>query len=1257
MNKTAVKNFAVWARNKLIEDVKNKAVALGITKDGIAKALPQSGRDIEFYDIGLAEPCKITGNAISQRRSLVDAINAKAAGSDYQTAYNFIMEEVAYTWFNRVIAIRFMEVNDYLPGRTRVLSAEGHKDKVEPDIAAAPFDTGLQFSDSEAQQIAQLKNENKLDELFRLLFIKQCNALNKILPFLFEKTSDYTELLLNLSVTDNDGVVRRLINDIPEEDFDIEQGGQVEIIGWLYQYYNTEPKNETFALLKKNVKITKERIPSATQLFTPHWIVRYMVENSLGRLWLEGHPDNALKQNWQYYLDEAEQEADVQKQLDEIKKEYVKLNPQDIKFIDPCMGSGHILVYAFDVLMQIYENAGFTARDAAQSILEHNLYGLDIDERAFQLAYFALMMKARQYNRRIFTSGITPHVYAIKESNGFNRAHLQYFGDGLSDLELEVAINEANGLLDDLKDASEYGSIINVNNYNWQLLRRFASNIKLQGQIGLYDMDGFDAAQGKLLNLIAIGEVLAQKYNVVVTNPPYMGSNGMNAKLAEYVKRNYADEKNDLFSVFVKQCTFMSKVNGFYAMITQPSILFLSSFEQLRKKLVTRQTIQSLLHMGRGIFGIDFGSTSFIIRKSTLPLYKGEYFRLHERTFQYIDPDDIKEIYLKAVKNPQYTFNFSNYTTDIVRKNDNIVSSSEKELKIRFSSYQANFSKIPGSPIAYWVSRDFLKNFQSMDNVGKYINPRIGLITGNNDRFLRLWTEVKFFRIGFNINDVQTSIDSNKKWFPYQKGGDNRYWYGNIEYIINWENDGYEVKFNNDYNGRVRSHNYNGEYSFITCLTWNSVTSGNFSCRFVPKGFLFDAAGPICKVLDKKNIYLFLGFLNTKISQIYLSIINPTINFHPGYIEAIPFSLKFIEKNRCLIEKLTNNNINLSKSDWDSFETSWDFKRHPLLPAVPKSALLSDCYQNWQTVCEQRFTQLKANEEELNRIFIEIYGLQDELTPAVADKDVTVARIYNSKEDIPESMKGNNYVLTRQEVVKSLISYAVGCMFGRYSLDAEGIAYAGGEWDASKYQTFTPDEDNCIFITDEAYAKDDIAELFGAWLKKVYGTEQYEENLKFVADALGNKGNSSREVIRNYFLTDFIKDHIKTYKKRPIYWLFDSGKQNGFKALIYLHRYNADTIGNLRVDYLHKMQRIYESEMERLQYTIENGTNAREVAAATKRKEKLQKQLKECRDYDEKISHLALARIELDLDDGVKVNYEKVQTAADGKKYQVLAKI
>lgn len=1248
MNKTAVKNFAVWARNKLIEDVKNKAVALGITKDGIAKALPQSGRDIEFYDIGLAEPCKITGSAISQRRSLVDAINAKAADSDYQTAYNFIMEEVAYTWFNRLIAIRFMEVNDYLPGRIRVLSAEGNKDKVEPDIAAAPFDAGLQFTDAETQQIAQLKSENKLDDLFRLLFVKQCNALNKILPFLFEKTSDYTELLLNLSVTDNDGVVRRLINDIPEEDFDIEQGGQVEIIGWLYQYYNTEPKNETFALLKKNVKITKERIPSATQLFTPHWIVRYMVENSLGRLWLEGHPDNALKQNWQYYLDEAEQEADVQKQLDEIKKEYAKLNPQDIKFIDPCMGSGHILVYAFDVLMQIYENSGFAARDAAQSILEHNLYGLDIDERAFQLAYFALMMKARQYNRRIFTSGITPHVYAIKESNGFNRAHLQYFGAGLSDLELNVALNEANGLLDDLKDASEYGSIINVNNYNWQLLRQFANNIKLQGQIGLYDMEGFDVAQGKLLNLIAIGEVLAQKYDVVVTNPPYMGLSNGNAKLSTFAKNHYPDSKADLFAIFMERCHNFTKANGYQAMITQHAWMFLSSFENLRQKF-SHQDIINLIHLGVGTFE-DLNSkvvqtVSFVFRNSYTKDCISRFDRLFEKTGLYEDNKEKQKWLIQG----KHTF----YNT------------------------QANFSKIPGSPIAYWASENVIQAFSISQSLTSIIKTRQGLVTGNNDIFLRLWWELNFKSVGFNKESINEASKSKKKWFPCNKGGQFRKWFGNNEFVVNCENDGYSIKNFRDKFGALRSRPQNTQYYFQENLTWGTITSGNLSMRHSYPGFIAEhAAGMIPLLYWNETIKYIFALLNSNVAMLFLAFLSPVIRFTEGPVGLIPIIVD--NQNKKEISILVDTCETFSKSDWDSFETSWDFKEHPLVKWArdlwdatsiaatmnyyygyhPKvSCSLELCFMLWQGECNERFTQLKANEEELNRIFIEIYGLQDELTPAVADKDVTVARIYNSKEDIPESMKGNNYVLTKQDVVKSLISYAVGCMFGRYSLDAEGIAYAGGEWDADKYQTFTPDEDNCILITDEAYAKDDIAELFGAWLKKVFGTEQYEENLKFVADALGNKGSSSREVIRNYFLTDFIKDHIKTYKKRPIYWLFDSGKQNGFKALIYLHRYNADTIGNLRVDYLHKMQRIYESEMERLQYTIENGTNAHEVAAATKRKEKLQKQLKECRDYDEKISHLALARIELDLDEGVKVNYEKVQMAADGKKYQVLAKI
>ena len=1197
MNKTAIKNFAIWARNKLIADVSYDARLIGITEDGIAKPLPQSFGGTQFFDIGTAEPYSISGEAVRQRDKLIEVIQQKEKDTDYKTAYQYVIEEVAYTWFNRLIAIRFMEVNDYLPSHIRVLSSESGK--LEPDLVTTPFDAELPFTAEEEAQIFQLKQDNKLDEVFRILFLKQCNALNEILPALFEKTKNYTELLLSLSVIDQDGVVYHLIHDIPEDDFNIERGGQVEIIGWLYQYYNTEPKAAAFA---KNGKITKEEIPAVTQLFTPDWIVRYMVENSLGRLWVEGHPDCGLKEKWKYYLEEAQQEPEVQAKLAEIRKEYATLNPEDIKIIDPCMGSGHILVYAFDVLMQIYESAGYSQRDAAKSILEHNIYGLDIDDRAYQLAYFAVMMKARQYNRRILNGENTCHVYAIQESNSINRAHLKYFGAGMDDIEKNAAKMQLEGLLDTLTNAKEYGSILNVESYNWDLLRRFVAAEDTAGQISM-DSVGVEDTAEQLNRLIDIGETMARKYWVTCTNPPYAGTSNLSANVNNFVKKNYPDSKADLYAVFIERCRQMTVNNGFQAMITQHSWMFLSSFEKLREKMMLIETV-NMAHLGARAFeeigGEVVQTTAFVRCANHVNSYKGTYCRLIEPTSQ---------------QGKEKMF--------IVGEN-------------RYIANQDDFSKIPGGPVAYWVSDSFIEFFNEKYAFRNIATAKAGLSTTDNNKFLRIWYETNFLHIGFNYSNLEETKDCKFYFIPEPKGGSFRKWYGNLDYVVDWYDNGKHIRKAAE--GASGGRIVGSEYYFRKGLTWSDITSsGKLSVRYMPSGMIFNSSAPSCFCINDKWLFYLMAFMNSPIAKEYLKYLAPTYHFNAGPIEKLPVIID--EQNEEAVTKIVSDTITLSRCDWDSFETSWDYKKHPLFRNV---ATISEAFNQWQAECDDRFHQLKANEEELNRIFIDIYGLQDELTPEVEDKDVTVR-----KADL-------------QRDIKSLLSYAVGCMFGRYSLDVEGLAYAGGEWDSSKYQSYIPDADNVIPITDEEYLDDDIVSRLCAWLKVVYGADTLEANLDYIAKALGNKGSTSREIIRNYFLNDFFKDHCQTYSvtgsgKRPIYWLFDSGKQNGFKALVYLHRYTPDTIGNLRIDYLHKMQRVYESEINRMQDMMDHSENAREVAAASKRKDKLAKQLKECREYDEKISHLALSRIELDLDDGVKVNYRKLQTAQDGKFYEVLA--
>lgn len=1180
MNKTAIKNYAVWARRKLISEITYKASLIGISEKGILHPLSTSTDNIQFFDIGTGKPTEIVDAEIKQRESLIKRIKEKEATIDYKTALQFVIEEIAYTWFNRLIAIRFMEVNDYLPSGIRVLSSET-VGKVEPDMVTTPFDTDMEFSSYETDRILQLKDENKLDELFRMLFIKQCNKLNEVLPALFEKTADYTELLLPISFTDSEGIVSHLINDIEEEDFK----EAVEIIGWLYQYYNEERKNEVINIYKGTVK--KDDIPAATQLFTTDWVVRYMVDNSLGRYWIERNPQSKLHEKLEYFV--TPKNGQIQ-YVDE------KVSPEELSFFDPCMGSGHILVYAFDVLMEIYRESGYVDRDAAQAIVENNIFGLDIDNRAYQLAYFAVMMKARSYDRRFLTREIQPNVAAIIETN-----NLEIFTcEGVTNDAEQNSVGEY--LISAYKDAKEIGSLLTIEKYDYVSFNEYLNSISLTGQLTMDSDYWIQETLPAMKKLTIQAEIMSKKYAIVCTNPPYM--NKLEGQLKKFVVEKYKPYSGDLFSVFMYKNFDYCKPNGYSAFMTPFVWMFIKTYEQLRKYIIKEKAITTLVQMEYSAFEEATVPICSFVLKNESETESGLYFKLSD---------------------------FKGGMS--VQKQKVLEALANKACGYFYETSEENFSKIPGSPIAYWISKRFFEIFNEEDKLSEILTTRLGMATADNNRFLRLWSEIPYQKIGFNIPNREYAIKSGQKWFPYNKGGEFRRWYGNTELVVNWENDGAEIRdFKDEKTGRVRSHNYNLDYIFKKGLTWSALSSAEISIRKVETGFLFDDKGSSAFASDEFLNYI-IGYLNTKIVSKFINILNPTISFQPGNLSDLPFVINDVHKT--MVDELVNKNVLLSKSDWDSFENSWDFERHPLL----NGSNVRVAFENWEKACNERFNQLKANEEELNRIFIEIYGLEDELTPEVEDKDVTVR-----KADL-------------QRDVKSFVSYAVGCVFGRYSLDVSGLAYAGGEWDTSKYSSFIPDADNCIPITDEEYFEDDIVGRFVAFVKTVYGEDTLEENLNFIAQALGNKGGTSREIIRNYFIKDFYKDHVKMYQKRPIYWLYDSGKQNGFKALVYMHRYTPDTTGMVRVDYLHKMQKIYMSEIDRMTDMAENSNNGREVTQAEKRKEKLIKQLKETKEYDEKVAHLALSRIAIDLDDGVKVNYEKIQTGQDGKKLAILGKI
>lgn len=1168
MDKNAIKKFAVWVRTELIARVSLKGVEYGITETHIEDANADSvGGKV------------LTSEEKKQRQALIAEINAKG--------YKQVMEEVAYTWFNRFSALRFMEVNGYLPSHVRVFTDE--ENNFRPQIITEAIHLDLDGLNME--KVYELKEAEKTEELYKYLLIVQCNALNKILPGMFQRLSDYTELLLPDNLLREGSVIQQMIELIPEDDWK----DAVQIIGWLYQYYNSEKKDDVFAALKKNVKITKENIPAATQLFTPDWIVRYMVENSLGRLWLEGHPDvksqllpteeeqsayaagNRATEDtkWHYYLEEAEQEPEVQAQLAEIRKEYATLTPDHLKVIDPCSGSGHILAYMFDVLMKIYESYGYTTREAVASIVENNIYGLDIDDRAAQLAYFAVMMKARQYDRRFFSRGIQPHVYAIVESNNVDEFVVNYFCNG--DMKLTAAMDT---IISELHDAKEYGSILTVTLQDWSALYdRFA---EIREDINMFR----DMALRELLPLAQVAEALAQKYDVVVTNPPYMGNSSMSAKLLEFIKKYYPDSKSDMFAIFIESCRMMTKHLGFQAMITQHAWMSLASYEKLRYKLHD-MSIVNMAHLGARAFeevsGEMVQTTSFVFQNAKIKKREGVYCRL-------VDP------------------------TTATGKEEAFLAGNN-----RYNAKQDSFERIPGAPVSAYVAGDTMamlyEKGKTINDVGEV---KIGMGTGNNDLFLKLWWEVNNLTIDYTMQDALLIDSGSKKYYPYSKGGERKRWYGNQEYVV-WYDEAGQNQMK-----QTSGHRENGgyDYYFHKGMTWTYSTMAAFGARIMPEGFVFDVNGSSLFLPEKYYNYV-LCFLQSCVGRFIIDSTKSAFSIQAGTIRNLPV----IGETNDEIENLAKECIKISREDWDSFETSWDFKKHPFVTG--NFVTIKEAYEKWQLVTNERNDSLNQKERRINEIFIDKYELANELSPDVNIEDGTL--------HVPD--------LNRE--VRSFISYAVGCIFGRYTPDKDGVVYAGGEWDNSKYVSFAADKDNIIPICDDEYFEDDIVGLFVEFVKAVYGADTLDENLKFIADALEGKGQP-KDVIRNYFLSGFYSDHCKIYQKRPIYWLFDSGKKNGFKALIYMHRYQPDTIARIRTDYVHEQQARYRTAIADLEQRIANASTGERVKLK-KKLTTLQAQDTEIRNYEEKIHHLADQMISIDLDDGVKKNYAIFQ--------DVLAKI
>lgn len=1164
MNKSALKKFATEARRELLERVELQARKIGITKDLIQTA------NVESSDAVFIDGIHLSHVERKQRNKLIARIN--------EIGFERVMDETAYTWFNRFVALRFMEVNEYLPTKIRVLSSS-NEESVEPDMMREALSLDLEM---DKELIYELKMNNDTDGLFKYLIKVHCNDLNRYMPFMFESIEDYKEILFPEGLLGTDSFVRKMTNHdvVAEKDWQ-----KVEIIGWLYQYYISE-ENERVIKAKKRYKA--EELPYATQLFTPEWIVRYMVQNALGRYWIESHPEQKeLLQNWEFFLESQDSNFE-EKIAPYINKD---LNVEEIKCFDPAMGSGHILVYMFDVLYEIYTKCGYMEREIPRLIIENNLYGLDIDDRAYQLASFSVVMKALQYNKRFLRSiereGLVMNLASIQETNALKDEDIVF----LSGESAGESYEKMKLFITQFKHAKAIGSLIKLEECDYHYLMERLIN--LQEQTGdLFEVEKKERTLPLYASLITQAVLMNAQYDVFVTNPPYAGSKYVTPEVGAYLNKNYPDVKSDLFSAFIEYSFEATKKCGHMGFMTPYVWMFISSYEKLRKKILNHRTISSLVQLEySGFDGATVPICTFNLRNYSEEI-KGEYVKLSN--FKGVENQSIRTI--EAVQNPTVLH--------------------------RYSTYQRNYKEIPGSPIAYWVQKGVINSYKDNILLDDEISFRKGMSTGDNNRFIRYWTEVSYDKIGFNICTSKEAQISERKWFPINSGGEFKKWYGNNFYVVNWSDNGREMKENAVHlnnGGHWSRYIVNENYFFKKGITWSAISSSKFGVRKFDNGFLFSSAS-MCGFNEKDSLNTVLGLLNSKVSLEYISFLAPTLNFGPEQIKKIPFIVSIDYKSK--IEEIVEENITISKKDWNYYETSWEFDKNPLLNYNLNK--ISYSYNEWKKCRENEFHQLKNNEETLNKIFIEIYNLENEITSEVGEGDITI-RMADITNDI-----------------KNFISYFIGCVFGRYSLNEPGLIFAGGEFNPSRYQKFPADQDNIIPILSGAYFEDDIVTKVVDFVRITFSEETLEENLSFIAGALGRKSNeTSRETLRRYFLNDFYKDHVQTYKKRPIYWLFTSGKEKAFTCLIYMHRYDKTTLSRIRTDYLHEVQNRMDAEKKDLFAIIDGEYTTKEISNAKKILKSLDKKIDELKAYDELLHHMADQQIEIDLDDGVKVNYEK----------------